>query len=158
MELNDFMANIFNKADNVKNPVSKQEVIKAILEENDLQRCASLLDFPVMNDYPVIQIKEFPDMTEYVGDYQGYVYSAGLWLVAGHIIVIDMDTSDYGSCSYCDAYEAVHDGSSEDSKEWMDDLVNNLTFVDIRKSTREYVQREVNNFVNTYNEYKEATS
>ena len=158
MKLNDFVTKSFNMADNVENPVSEQDVKDAIMEQNDLQRCASLFNFPEMNGFPVIQIDEFPDMMEYVGDYQGYVYSAGLWLVAGHMIVIDMDTSDYGSCSYCDAYEAVIDGSREDSKEWMDDLVNNLTFVDIRKSTREYVQREVDNFINTYNEYKEATS
>jgi len=157
MKLNDFMT-IFNKADNVENPVSVQEVKDAIILINGLERCASLLNFPVMNDYPVIQIEEFPDMTEYVGGYQGYFYSAGLWVVAGHMIVIDVECDSYGSCSHCDAYEAVIDGSREDSKEWMDDVVNNLTFVDIRKSTREYVQREVDNFVNTYNEYKEATS
>lgn len=155
MKLNDFVNKSFNMANKVENPVSKQEVKEAIISMNDLERCAPLFSFPEMNGYPVIQIDEFPDMVEYVGDYQGYVYSAGLWLVAGHIIVIDMDTSSYGSCSYCDAYQAVCEGSEDDSKEWMNNLVNNLTYVDIRESTREYVQREVNNFVNTYNEYKE---
>ena len=157
MKLDDFVLESFNIANEIKNPVSIQEVKEATLMMNGIERCASLLYFPIMNNYPVMQIEEFPDMTEYIGDYDGLVYSAGLWVVGGHIIVIDKNISDYGSCSDCDLYESVLDGSKDDSDEWMDDLINNLTYVDIRESTREYVQREVDNFVNTYNEYKEAT-